>query len=758
MNRKMASSDSESLTLPVIGMTCAACQHHVENALSETAGVKSAHVDLMSNRANIVFDPAEASAARLVEAIRGAGYDAVLPHHGASVSKESISSHGKAEAKAAATIVAGAIAMLLAMPLGTRMGSFDHLMMQWLPWLYQVPPDYVRWSLLAATAILMTWAGRDIFVAAARGLRHGTTNMNTLVSLGTGVAFAYSAYATISPAPDREVYFDAVLLILGFLLLGKALEARAKQKSLAALNALSNLRPATARLIVHGVETLVALEEVRIGNEVLVLPGERFPVDAKILEGRTSVDESMLTGEAIPQPREVGERVLAGSLNYDGAVVCRAESLGEDTVLAQITRMVEQAQSSRAPTERLADRVSSIFVPIVLVLSVVTFIAWMITTHSISLALASTVSVLVIACPCAMGLAVPAALTVAVGRGAQFGVLFKGGEALERLANLNVIVLDKTGTLTIGRPVLQAVRPVKGYSEDDLLRMAAAAEERSNHPLAHAVVDFARARSIKWEPAEEVVVIPGRGVAARVEDYNCLLGNEALFQESAIRFPDSIPPVKPGVTRLWIALDYQSIGCFDARDSLRPDAGQAVAALHERGLRVLMLTGDSAAASAPIANQAGIAEVEAGLDPAGKLAHIRTLQQEGLRVAMVGDGINDAAALAQADAGISMGSGADLAQEAGDVVLLRAQPTAMIAALDLAKATVGTMRQNLMWAACYNLLGIPLAAGVLYPAFHVLMSPWIAAAAMALSSVSVLANSLRLRSWQPLSLPAAQAS
>jgi Cu+-exporting ATPase len=739
-------------------MTCAACQHHVENALSETAGVKSAHVDLMSNRANIVFDPAEASAARLVEAIRGAGYDAVLPHHGASVSKESISSHGKAEAKAAATIVAGAIAMLLAMPLGTRMGSFDHLMMQWLPWLYQVPPDYVRWSLLAATAILMTWAGRDIFVAAARGLRHGTTNMNTLVSLGTGVAFAYSAYATISPAPDREVYFDAVLLILGFLLLGKALEARAKQKSLAALNALSNLRPATARLIVHGVETLVALEEVRIGNEVLVLPGERFPVDAKILEGRTSVDESMLTGEAIPQPREVGERVLAGSLNYDGAVVCRAESLGEDTVLAQITRMVEQAQSSRAPTERLADRVSSIFVPIVLVLSVVTFIAWMIMTHSISLALASTVSVLVIACPCAMGLAVPAALTVAVGRGAQFGVLFKGGEALERLANLNVIVLDKTGTLTIGRPVLQAVRPVKGYSEDDLLRMAAAAEERSNHPLAHAVVDFARARSIKWEPAEEVVVIPGRGVAARVEDYNCLLGNEALFQESAIRFPDSIPPVKPGVTRLWIALDYQSIGCFDARDSLRPDAGQAVAALHERGLRVLMLTGDSAAASAPIANQAGIAEVEAGLDPAGKLAHIRTLQQEGLRVAMVGDGINDAAALAQADAGISMGSGADLAQEAGDVVLLRAQPTAMIAALDLAKATVGTMRQNLMWAACYNLLGIPLAAGVLYPAFHVLMSPWIAAAAMALSSVSVLANSLRLRSWQPLSLPAAQAS
>jgi P-type Cu+ transporter len=364
----------------------------------------------------------------------------------------------------------------------------------------------------------------------------------------------------------------------------------------------------------------------------------------------------------------------------------------------------------------------------------------------------------VIACPCAMGLAVPAALTVAVGRGAQMGVLYKGGEALERLANLNVIVLDKTGTLTVGRPVLQAVRPVKGYSEDDLLRIAASAEERSNHPLAHAVIDSARARAINWEPAEEVTVIPGRGVAARVEGYSCLLGNDALFQESGIRFPDSIPPTRPGVTRLWMALDHTAIGCFDAKDSLRPDAVETVAALRKDGLRVIMLTGDSAAASAPIANQAGIGEIEAGLDPSGKLARIRGLQQAGLRVAMVGDGINDAAALAQANAGISMGSGADLAQEAGDVLLLRAQPGAIVDSLDLARSTVGIMRQNLMWAACYNLLGIPIAAGVLYPAFHILLSPWIAAAAMALSSVSVLANSLRLRLWRSRSLWGAQAS
>lgn len=753
----MASSATESLTLPVIGMTCASCQHHVENALQATAGVVSAHVDLMANRASIVFDPTEASAQRLIEVIQGAGYDAVLPHQGASAAKKLESSGNKAEAKAVATLIAGAIAMLAAMPLGPAMGPVDHFLMELMPWLYQVRPDFLRWGLMTVTWLLIVWAGRGIYLAAARGLRHGSTNMNTLVGLGTGVAFLYSAYATIFPGPDRQVYFDAVLLIIGFLLLGKALEARAKRRALASVHALSRLRPATARRITGKAETVVPLEEIRIGDKILVLPGERIPVDASIVEGQTSVDESMLTGEATPSGRGVGDRVLAGSLNYDGAVTCKAESLGENTVLAQITRMVEQAQSSRAPTERLADRVSSIFVPVVLVLAAVTFSAWLVLTHSVSMALASTVSVLVIACPCAMGLAVPAALTVAVGRAAQLGLLYKGGEALERLSNLNAIVLDKTGTLTIGRPVLQAVRPVKGYSEDDLLRMAAAAEERSNHPLAHAVVDAARARSIKWEPATEVVVIPGRGVAARVEDYNCLLGNEALFQESAIRFPDSIPPVKPGVTRLWMALDYQSIGCFDARDSLRPDASGVVMALRNSGLRVLMLTGDSAAASAPIANQAGIGEVEAGLDPAGKLSRIRALQQQRLRVAMVGDGINDAAALAQADAGISMGGGSDLAQEAGDVVLLRSQPAAIIAAIDLAKATVGIMRQNLMWAAAYNVIGIPLAAGLLYPAFHVLLSPWIAAAAMALSSVSVLANSLRLRSWQPNSLPDAPA-
>jgi len=702
----------------------------------------------MAHRASVVFDPATASPEKLVAAIREAGYDAVAPRSGEIAPSASEPPSSAIELKAWAMLGGGALAMLLSMPLGTEMGAFDHQFMRLLPWLYAVQPGLLRWFLLILTAILMFWAGRGIYVAAARGLRHGTTNMNTLVSLGTGVAFTYSAVSTLRPTAGGQVYFDAVLLILGFLLLGKSLEARAKHRALSALDSLSRLRPATARRVHDGVQAIVPLKEIEVGDSVLVLPGERFPVDATILDGRTTVDESMLTGESTPLPREPGGRVLAGSLNYDGAVTCRAESLGESTVLAQITRMVEQAQSSRAPMERLADRASSVFVPVVLALAALTFSVWMVFGHSLPLALANTVAVLVIACPCAMGLAVPAALTVAVGRGAQLGVLFKGGEALERLAGLDAIVLDKTGTLTVGHPLLEAVHPLSENSEDDLLRMAASAEERSNHPLAHAIVDAARARRLNWEPAEDVQIVPGRGLSGRVEGRTCTLGNEAHFRESFIPLPSSVPPAEPGTTRLWMALDSQAVGCFDARDALRPDAAATISSLRNAGFRVLMLTGDSEAAARPIALRAGIDEVEAALDPPGKLARIRALQQSGLRVAMVGDGINDAAALAQADAGIAMGTGADLAQEAGDVLLVRAQPAAIPAALGLARDTVRIMRQNLAWAAGYNLLGIPLAAGVFYPAFHILLSPWLASVAMALSSVSVLGNSLRLRSWQ----------
>jgi Cu+-exporting ATPase len=491
--------------------------------------------------------------------------------------------------------------MLLAMPLGGEMGTVDHVLMRLLPWLYALPADALRWLLLTLTLAVAAWAGRGIYLSAARGLRHGATNMNTLVALGTGVAFFWSAYATVRPAPGRQVYFDAVLLILGFLLLGKSLEGQARQRALAAVEALTRLKPTTARRRRDGAESMVPLEELVPGDEVIVLPGERFPVDAVILEGRTTVDESMLTGESTPLARAVGERVLAGSLNYDGALAVRAESVGEATMLAQIARMVAEAQGSRAPTQRLADRASAIFVPIVLALAALTFTVWIVATHSLDRSLAEAVSVLVVACPCAMGLAVPAALTVAVGRGAQLGLLFKGGEALERLTNLNAVVLDKTGTLTAGRPELESIHVFGPHTEEELLRLAAAAEERSNHPLAHALVEAARARGLVWQPATAAQVLPGRGLTATVEGHPCLLGNAALFAEFGRKLPAEAAPPPAGITRLWMAVDGQVAVCFDARDRLRPEAASAVAQLRASGLRVLMLTGDSASSAAPIA-------------------------------------------------------------------------------------------------------------------------------------------------------------
>ena len=744
------SEQPETLTLPIVGMSCAACQHHVEEALRSTEGVESAHVSLMAHSAEVVFDPKVAPQETLVAAVRSAGYDAVLPEEDAGHPAGNAHEHGDSDTlKAWVTIALGLLAMVLSMPLASPMNFADRLMMRIVPPLYAIPVEALRWGMLIVTGLVMIWAGASIFASALRALRHGTTNMNTLVSLGTSAAFVWSLFATVFPAPERAVYFDAVLLILGFLLLGKTLENAAKKRALSALQVLSRLRPATARRVNNGEEAEIEISKIRPGDLLLVLPGERFAADGEIVEGRTTVDESMLTGESTAQEREIGGKVLAGSMNYDGAVTCRATGLGKDTILEQIGRLVEQAQRTRAPMERLADKASGIFVPVVLGLAVVTFLAWIVTTHSLQMAMASMVAVLVIACPCAMGLAVSAALTVAVGRGAQLGVLFKGGEALERLTRINTVVLDKTGTLTVGHPTLVAIYPLSGYKEEDLLRICAAAEERSNHPLAYAIVEAARARKLNWEPAEDVQIVPGRGLTARVEYYNCAIGNEAFFRELFGRPPANVPPPKPGVTRLYIALDGQTIGAFDARDVLRPDATEAVAALRRAGLRVLMLTGDSAAAAAPIANQAGIDEVEAGLQPAAKLARIRALQEKGQRVAMVGDGINDSGALAQADAGIAMGTGADLAQEAADVVLLRPQTSSIPASLELARATIHIMEENLAWAAAYNLLGIPVAAGFLYPFFHILLTPWIAAAAMALSSVSVLLNSLRLRRWQP---------
>ena len=725
---------NEHLFLPVLGMTCAACQRHVESALNATPGVISARVDLIRHRATVDFDPGMTNPQALVEAIRNSGYDAVAPRsEETSRTRDNNQSETRAGWRAAVTIAAGAAAMLAGME----------------------PGFALRVALLGITAALAIWAGGAIYVSAWRALLHRETNMNTLVSLGTGVAFLDSAYETLWKH-GGPVYFDSVLLILGFLLLGKWLEARARHAAVASVDALAALQPSTARVrYADGREESIAIDAIQIGDWVVILPGERVPVDGVIESGRTTVDESMLTGEATPLERGVGERLLAGSVNYDGAVVARVEEAGEGTTLRQIARLVEQAQGSRAPMERLADRVSAIFVPVVLGLALLTLAGWLLIGHDAGRAIAATVAVLVIACPCAMGLAVPAALTVAIGRGSQFGVLIKGGEALERVAGLQVIALDKTGTITQGKPVLSGVHALGEMPEHDLLRLAAAAEERSAHPLAHAVVDAARKQGLSWSPAEDVQVIPGRGLSATVEGRNCLLGNETLLREWGVAMPAEVKVAPAGVTRLWMALTsdtskvtYSIAGYFDAQDSVRPSARRAVDWLQSHRLRVEMLTGDSAGAADPIAQSVGIGRVAAGLLPGDKVERVRAMQKEGLRVGMVGDGINDAAALAQADAGMAMGAGAAMAQEAGDVLLLASDPAGVCTAIGLARATVRVMRQNLGWAAGYNLLGIPLAAGLFYPAFHLMLTPWMAAAAMAFSSVSVLGNSLRLRGWR----------
>ncbi len=747
-------TSGETVTLPVLGMTCSACQLHVEQALKAVEGVSLATVDLMRHRARVHFNPERTRVSALIEAIRASGYDAVpLRGESAAEGDPELASSRRLAIRASVAIFAGMAAMVAPMLLGESETGAG--MTAWM---------LSRWVLLLGTLLIAAWAGRTIYRSAWSALRHRETNMNTLVSLGTGVALVDSAWTVIHPAKGGALYFDSVLLILGFLLLGKWLEARAKHAALAAMDALAHLQPAVARLRIASdashpesflEEKLVPLDQVGVGDLVVVLAGERIPVDAVIVLGATSVDEAMLTGESRPVERTVGERVLAGSLNYDGVIVARAEHVGAETTLAQIARLVEQAQGSRAPMQRLADRVSAVFVPVVLALAAATLLAWLAITHSPTMAIANMVSVLVIACPCAMGLAVPAALTVAIGRGAQLGILIKGGEALERLNRIDTVVLDKTGTLTLGRPELTATVTLDGWSETEFIRIAAAIEEHSNHPLAHAVLTRARELDLTWSAAANVLTLGGRGLTAEVAGKRCLLGNRALLAEEGIVFSDDalkLAAVEEGATRIWLAVDGSLAGFVEAKDRLRPSARVVIDWLVAEGLETEMLTGDTESAARPMAQMLGIRRVSAGLLPVDKLERIRALQAEGKRVAMVGDGVNDAAALAQADAGFAMGAGAALAQEAGDVLLLRSDPAGIGTAIALARSAVSVMKQNLGWAMVYNVLGIPLAAGILYPAFHLLLAPWMAAAAMAFSSVSVLGNSLRLRRWKPPAL------
>jgi Cu+-exporting ATPase len=744
---------TQAVKLDVQGMTCAACQTHVERALRETAGVTSASVNLMTHSASVVYKPEVARLEALYDAVREAGYDATLAAK--NNSQEDQQHHHEEneqglKLRAIAAIAGGAVIMLLSMPLmhGSH-GVFADSMMRLLPWLYRIPATALKYIMLAITLAGMVWAGGTIYQRAWQAAIHRATNMNTLVALGTGAAFLYSLAATVFPGffeshqLRADVYYDSVLLILGFLLMGNWLEARARRRTLAALHSFVELQPQTAHVIRNGAESEVQVASLTPGEIIVVRPGERIPVDGVVLSGASSVDESLITGESVPVTRGVGERLIGGSLNYDGALEYRATSIGADSVLGQMLRLMEEAQSSKAPMQQLADRVSAVFVPVVLGLSAITFLLWWAIAGSPGRAFAIAVAMLVIACPCAMGLAVPAALTVAIGRAAQLGILFKGGESVERLGRIDTIVLDKTGTLTEGKPGIAAVH-AEDMDETRLVSLAASIEQRSEHPLARAVLDYAALHHVQPASASDVRAVPGKGLTGTVQGSAVSAGNRALMQDLGIAVPETAV-VQPGETSLYLSVDGRYAGMLTARDSIRAGAAQAVATLKKMGLQTAMLTGDSRAAAEEVARAVGIDRVFAELLPEQKLEEIREFQSERRRVAMVGDGINDAAALAQADAGLAIGTGTDLAREAGDAILLRGEPAQIVAALALARQTLRIMRQNLGWALAYNAIGIPIAAGALYPLTGLLLNPAVAAAAMALSSVSVLANSLRLK-------------
>ncbi len=802
------STSAVRVVIPVTGMTCAACQGRVQRTLGKTPGVVDANVNLMMHQATIAYDPAATSPDALVETIRKTGYGAELPRADESAFEEQ-AARDAAQAeefrtlrtKAIASGIVGAVAMVVSMPLmaadaghgavsgAGHGGAVADPFMRWamtsltpalarvVPWLYALPRAAVAWTLLALTLGVMVWAGRHFYTRAWAAFRHHSADMNTLVAVGTGAAFVYSVLATVAPdffvrhgvAPD--VYYEAVVLIIALILTGNAFEARAKRQTSQALRALADLQPKTARVVrrdaANGVpgqelEVDVPVEQVVRGDVVLVRPGERVPVDGEVLSGASAVDESMLTGESLPVEKTAGARVIGGSVNRTGAFRYRATAVGEASVLAQMVRLMRDAQGSRAPIQNLADRISGVFVPVVLSIAIATFVTWFVASHvagatpgaALVRAFAAAVAVLIIACPCAMGLAVPTAVMVSTGKGAELGVLIKGGEALQRTGDVSAVVLDKTGTVTEGRPtVTDVVRTPDVLGTDaELLALVASLETSSEHPLADAIVRYARDQRLVVTAPDEFASVTGRGAAGVVGGHAIAVGNALLMADWGV----DVAPLADqaarlageGKTPMYVNLDGQLAGVIAVADPIKGTSRAAIQRLRAMGLDVVMLTGDNRRTAEAVARAAGIDRVVAEVLPEGKVAEVQRLQEAGRVVAMVGDGVNDAPALAQADVGIAMGTGTDIAAEAGDVVLMRGDLAGVADAIALSRRTMRTMKQNLFWAFVYNVVGIPVAAGVLYPVFGLLLSPILASAAMAFSSVSVVTNSLRLRRFR----------
>jgi Cu+-exporting ATPase len=741
----------------VTGMSCASCVGRVERAMKKLPGVVEASVNLASEKATVGYIAGEVGPRDLEKAVEGAGYGVVREDEESPADGSREREYGRL--KTDFLLAASLTALIL-------IGSLP-MMLGFMP---PVPVAWLNLGLLVLATPVQFWAGRRFYHGAWGALRHRQANMDTLVVMGTGAAYLCSVVATLAPqlfaAGRADVYFDTSALIIALILLGRLLEARAKGRTNEAIKKLAGLRAKTARVVRDGEEVDVPMEDVRIGDTVVVRPGEKVPVDGRIISGESAVDESMITGESIPVTKRVGDEVIGATVNKTGSFRFRATKVGRETALAQIMRMVEEAQGSKAPIQRLADRISGVFVPAVIVIAAMTFFVWLALgpepafTH----ALLNAVAVLIIACPCAMGLATPTSIMVGTGKGAERGILVKGGEALEEAHKLTAVVLDKTGTLTRGEPRLTDVIPLNGYSGDELLALAAAAERRSEHPLGEALVAGAKERGLDVPEPEDFDAPTGRGVRATVSGRTILVGSRKLMEERgvaedglALRFGEL---TASGKTPVVVAVDGDVAGLVAVADAVREESKDAVDLLQGMGLEVVMLTGDNGRTAGAIARELGMERVLAQVMPEDKENEIRKLQEKGKVVAMVGDGINDAPALARADVGIAIGTGTDVAMEAADLTLISGDVRGVARAIQLSRATIRNVKQNLFWAFAYNVALIPVAAGVLYPFFsegsvpevmrpvlgeYGFLNPILAAAAMALSSVTVVSNALRLR-------------
>ena len=777
---------TESVSIAVEDLRLLPDVEPLESALAVVPGVLAAVANRAADTVRVTYVPGLVTVARLEHTVAEAGFMVAAPVVETDpVERERLLREREVRRLAARAAVAGAVAlvaMVASMPLmaGATTGSadiltrllmpFHHALGRALPWLYALAPQTLRIVLFVLTLPVVFWAGAHFYVAAWRGFRHRSADMNTLIGVGTGAAMLYSTVATFAPGAftraglPADVYFEAVSTIVALILVGRLLEARAKGRTSAAIGHLLGLRARMARVVRGGVEMDIPVSEVLVGDLVSVRPGEKVPVDGIVRSGRSAVDESMLTGESIPVAKAEGSAVTGATINGTGVFAFEATRVGRDTVLAHIVRMVEEAQGSRAPVQRLADRIAGVFVPVVIAVAILAFILWFDFGPQPAAVFATVgfVTVLIIACPCALGLATPTAIMVGTGRGAERGVLIKGGDALEAASRLDVVVLDKTGTVTAGRPEVVDLLVARGpgtpaaateADRAEILAAAAAVERNSEHPLGAAIVRAATEQGLAIPEVAEFEAHQGRGATALLGAHRVAVGSAAFLIELGVDigpFTDAVDTLAARArTPVLVAVDGRPLGLLGLADPIKPTAVGAVRKLLRMGLEVVLVTGDMRKVAIAVAGEVGIDQVESGMLPAGKVQVIKRLQAAGKRVAMVGDGINDAPALAAADVGIAIGTGTDIAVEAAEITLLTGDLRAAVTAIELARATMRTIRQNLFWAFAYNVLGIPIAAGALYPLAGLLLSPVFASAAMAFSSVAVVTNSLRLRRFEP---------